>query len=237
MVLGEALHRCLVCLGVHSTGSCQLALGDAGVGLGLLVVVLVAALAGRKLITALFTWRALAVAPLLSRYLAKWVKAHDYAYNEFFQVDGATGQWVELRQKALDRLADFFQTQYAQSIAWGKAIRESFSDLHFTDANLVPFPFIRLMREKFNLCSVVTASDGPKLRDLDRHWTLDVSGSYGLNVAGFERYKEWMHKGWERVQDLGPVLGPLHPLVAENIALLKSISNLSSHGGSAPGAF
>jgi glutamate-1-semialdehyde 2,1-aminomutase len=62
--------------------------------------------------------------------------------------------------------------------------------LRFTDANRVPFPFVRLMREKFNLCSVVTASDGPKLRDLDDHWTLDVSGSYGVNVAGFERYKE-----------------------------------------------
>jgi glutamate-1-semialdehyde 2,1-aminomutase len=43
-------------------------------------------------------------------------------------------------------------------------------------------------------------------------------------VAGFERYKEWIHKGWERVKDLGPVLGPLHPVVAENITVLKSIS-------------
>ena len=47
---------------------------------------------------------------------------------------------------------------------------------------------------------------------------------YGVNVVGFERYKEWMHKGWERVKELGPVLGPLHPLVADNIALLKSVS-------------
>jgi glutamate-1-semialdehyde 2,1-aminomutase len=73
---------------------------------------------------------------------------------------------------------------------------------------------------------VVTESNGPKLRDLDGHWNLDVSGSYGLNVAGFDRYKEWMEKGWERVRNLGPVLGPLHPIVAENIALLKSISKL-----------
>jgi glutamate-1-semialdehyde 2,1-aminomutase len=64
------------------------------------------------------------------------------------------------------------------------------------------------------------------LRDLDGNWTLDVSGSYGLNVAGFDQYKEWMQKGWERVKDLGPVLGPLHPVVAENIAILKSISKM-----------
>ena len=56
--------------------------------------------------------------------------------------------------------------------------------------------------------------------------SLDVGGSYGVNVVGFERYKDWMRKGLERVKDVGPVLGPLHPLVAENIVLLKSISGL-----------
>ena len=142
------------------------------------------------------------------------------------RADGVGERWVTLRKQAIDRLAGYFQAQCAKSIAWGNEIRESFSDLRFTDANRVPFPFMRVMREKFNLCSVVTASDGPKLRDLDGHWTLDVSGSYGLNVAGFDRYKEWIQKGWERVKDLGPVLGPLHPVVAENIALLKSVSHL-----------
>lgn len=83
-----------------------------------------------------------------------------------------------------------------------------------------------MMREKFSLCSVVTASNGPKLSDLDGNWSLDVSGSYGLNVAGFDRYKEWMEKGLEKVKDLGPVLGPLHPVVADNIAILKSVSKL-----------
>jgi len=90
----------------------------------------------------------------------------------------------------------------------------------------VPFPFARVMREKFNLCSVVTASQGPRLKNLDGHWTIDVSGSYGVNVAGFDRYKEWIEKGWERVKDLGAVLGPVHPIVADNIARLKTLSHM-----------
>jgi hypothetical protein len=153
------------------------------------------------------------------------VKARPYSEEEFFRADGAEGPWPEVRKKALDRLAVLLQAQYAKSIAWGLGVRDSLSDLRFTDANRMPFPFVRLMRQKFDLCSVVTASDGPKLRDLDDHWTLDVSGSYGVNVAGYERYKAWMQQGWERVKALGPVLGPLHPLVADNIAWLKSISN------------
>ncbi len=112
------------------------------------------------------------------------------------------------------------------SIAWAEAFRDSFSDLRFTDANRVPLAFARVMRERFNLATVVTASDGPRLHDLDGHWTLDVGGSYGVNVAGFARYKEWMTRGLERVRDLGPVLGPLHPVVAENVELLKRISQL-----------
>jgi glutamate-1-semialdehyde 2,1-aminomutase len=179
---------------------------------------------GRKLATAVVTLRAMAWTPTLARRLSKWVKSRPYSDAEFFRADGAEGPWIELRKKAIDRLADLFQAQYAKSIAWGNEIRESFSDLRFTAANRVPFPFVRLMREKFNLCSVVTASDGPKLRDLDGHWSLDVSGSYGVNVAGFERYKAWIQQGWERVKELRPVLGPLHPLVAENISRLRAIS-------------
>jgi glutamate-1-semialdehyde 2,1-aminomutase len=205
------------------TGASTREWGSAWLVLGLLFLLYVFGVAGRKLATAFMTLRALALAPTFSRRLSTWVKSYAYSDEEFVRADGGGERWVALRQQAIDRLAGFFQTHYAKSIAWGNEIRESFSDLRFTDANRVPFPFMRLMREKFSLCSVVTASDGPKLRDLDGHWTLDVSGSYGLNVAGFDRYKEWMQKGWERVKDLGPVLGPLHPVVAENITLLKSV--------------
>lgn len=229
MIFDAMLHswkRWEICLRLDSSGTCQLEWGDGWIVLGVLLSISLAVLFGRKLITAFWTVRAIAMAPTFSRRLSKWVKSRAYSDEEFFRADGAAERWIEPRRQAINRLASFFRTQCAKSIAWGNEIRQSFSDLRFTDANRVPFPFMRLMRERFNLCSVVTASEGPKLRDLDGHWTLDVSGSYGLNVAGFDRYKEWMEKGWEQVKDLGPVLGPLHPVVAENIALLKSISKM-----------
>lgn len=180
----------------------------------------------RKLVITFWTLRAMAFLPMLSRRLSPWVKTVNYTDEDFFRADGAREPWVELRKKAIERLSLFFQTHHELSSAWGNAIRDSFSDLRFTDANRVPFPFVRFMREKFQLCAVVTASDGPQLKDLDGNWTLDVSGSYGVNVAGFEHYKAWMHNGLERVKELGPVLGPLHPVVADNIAMLKAISQM-----------
>src|SRR5438132_819883 len=187
---------------------------------------LAAALITRRLATVLVTLRAQAWTPILLRRLSRWVRARHYTDDQFFRADGAREPWVARRRAGIERLSAFLRTQYSTSLAWGDALRESFSDLRFTDANRVPFPFARFMREHFNLSAVVTASDGPRLQHLDGHWTLDVSGSYGVNVAGAARYKEWMSRGLERTRDLGLVLGPLHPVVAENIARLKSVSKL-----------
>ena len=191
-----------------------------------LVLLALAVLLGRRVIATVLTLRALAFTPRMSRRLALWLRPTNHSPAEFLRADGADEPWAEIRKQAINRLAGFFQTEYAKSIAWSNGIRQSFSDLRFTDANRVPFPFAQFMREHFSVCSVVTASAGPQLRDLDGHWTLDVSGSYGLNVAGFDRYKEWMQRGLDRVKELGPVLGPLHPIVADNIRILKSISKL-----------
>ena len=226
MLLSDALQRWMAFVGLSSAGSGKLEREDGWIFLALLLILILAAFAIRRFVVTLLTLRAVAWAPTLSRALSRWVKYVDYSNEEFLQADGAGERWIQLRKEALDRLSRLFQTESPKSIAWGNEIRSSFSDLRFTDANRVPFPFMRLMREKFNLCSVATASHGAKLQDLDGHWNIDVSGSYGLNVAGFDRYKEWMHNGLEKVKDLGPVLGPLHPVVAENITLLKSISKL-----------
>jgi len=226
MLLQEALQEWSACAKSLPAVNCQLGALDALMLAALLLCAFFIVKLGRKLIKTFTTLPALALMPAVLRRLSNWVKSRDYTEEEFLRADGAGESWVKLRKQALDRLAIVLNVQHARSIAWVSTIRDSFSDLRFTDANRVPFPFVRVMREKFNLCSVVTASRGPKLQNLDGHWTLDVSGSYGVNVAGFDRYKEWIQKGWERVKELGPVLGPLHPVVADNIARLKRISRL-----------
>jgi glutamate-1-semialdehyde 2,1-aminomutase len=227
MWIGDMWQRWAACLSMSGADSCTLAARGAW-PLAALGLVLVARViwGGRRLLVTLRTLPAQAWTPALARRLAHWVKTRSYSDAAFFGADGAGEPWIERRRQGMARLAEFFRAEYGRSRAWGDAIRDSFSDLRFTDTNRVPFPFVRFMREHFNLCSVVTESDGPRLLDLDGHWTLDVSGSYGLNVAGFGRYKDWMAKGLERVRDLGPVLGPLHPLVAENVAMLRSVSKL-----------
>ena len=179
---------------------------------------------GRRIVRGFETLRAVALVPLLSRRLSTVVRGRSFSEDEMLHADGAPARWVADRRGGLERLAARLRAPNAETSLWSQSIRESFSDLRFTDASRVPFPFLSVMREKFNLCSVVTESRGPHLRSLDGEWTIDVSGSYGMNVAGFDRYKGWIERGWDRVKALGPVLGPLHPVVAENIALLRQVS-------------
>src|SRR5262245_4542993 len=149
---------------------------------------------GRSLLHSL---RAAAVAPVLSRQLASLVGRLELTGPAFFCADGVDARGVERRMAALARLAEALQTRHARSVAWSDGMRNRFSDLRFTDANRVPFPFARVMREMFNLSTVVTTSRGPWVCDLDERWTLDVGGSYGVNVAGLDQYKKWIEEGWQ----------------------------------------
>ncbi len=45
----------------------------------------------------------------------------------------------------------------------------------------------------------------------------DLTGSYGVNVFGYDFYKECIARGAARVRELGPVLGAYHPVVADNV--------------------
>jgi glutamate-1-semialdehyde 2,1-aminomutase len=62
------------------------------------------------------------------------------------------------------------------------------------------------------------------LTDLDGNRFYDLTGSYGVNVFGYDFYKECIEAGAQRVRELGPVLGPYHPVIAYNVRRLKEIS-------------
>jgi glutamate-1-semialdehyde 2,1-aminomutase len=51
-----------------------------------------------------------------------------------------------------------------------------------------------------------------------------LTGSYGVNVFGYDFYKECIERGSERVHALGPVLGAYHPVTVYNVRRLLEIS-------------
>ena len=161
-----------------------------------------------------------------SRRFARLVPFYEYSETEFFSADDAPADVVTRRREGFMRLAGLFAQRFPKSAAATTSIASGVSDMQFTSRYRVPFQFSSFVRKHFKLGSVLASSSGPFVTDLDGNQLYDVTGSYGVNVFGYDFYKECMARGAERVKDLGPVLGSLHPVVAYNVERLREISGL-----------
>jgi glutamate-1-semialdehyde 2,1-aminomutase len=170
--------------------------------------------------------RSLAGHARMSRWLAGFVPFYDYSEERFFCSDGAPEEIAARRRDGLTRLSAQYKTRFVETIKRTAQASEAISDLQFTDAYRVPFQYRRVVRAYLPSASFVQSSSGVTVTDLDGNPAYDLTGAYGVNVLGYDFYKGTMERGAARVRDLGPVLGPYHPLIVENAELLKQISGL-----------
>src|SRR5215470_5922457 len=205
--------------------------GEADVVNAVLLVAAAVALAGlprlrRRLQLSRAKHRSLQGHPRISRFLAKLVPFYEYDDETFFRSDGATADIAGQRRAGLDRLAGLFRDRSPNTRGAGEAIEVGLSDLQFTSAYRVPFQYSRYVRRRLPPGSVLGESCGVLVKDLDGNASYDLTGSYGVNLFGYDFYKDCIDAGIERVRSLGPLLGSYHPLVEDNIRRLQSISGL-----------
>jgi glutamate-1-semialdehyde 2,1-aminomutase len=160
----------------------------------------------------------------IAKLIARLVPAYEYDAATFFSVDGAPGDVAARRREAFAALARTYRERFAQSAAFTEAAAQGISDLQFTARYRVPFPFSRHVRENLKGGSFVTAAEGAVLTDLDGNRLYDLTGSYGVNLFGYDFYRECIARGGAEVAALGPVLGQLHPIVADNARRIRGIS-------------
>jgi glutamate-1-semialdehyde 2,1-aminomutase len=168
--------------------------------------------------------RSLAGHSRMARRIASLIPFYDYDEAHFFRADAAPDDIAAHRQAGFARLAKLHQDRFAQTNQLTEKVKESISDLQFTEAYRVPFQFSRYAREHLPASAFVQSSSGVTLTDLDGNRFYDLTGSYGVNVFGYDFYKECIEAGAQRVRELGPVLGPYHPVIAYNVRRLKEIS-------------
>jgi glutamate-1-semialdehyde 2,1-aminomutase len=162
----------------------------------------------------------------IARRLARFVPFYEYDAERFFCSDGAPHHIAARRCAGFNELSQIYQTRFAETIRATAEAAESLSDLQFTSAYRVPFQYRRLVRAHLPSASFVESSRGVTLTDLDGNGSYDLTGSYGVNLLGYDFYKDTIERGAARVRELGPVLGSYHPLIAENAKMLKEISGL-----------
>ena len=161
-----------------------------------------------------------------SRRFAALVPFYEYPEAEFFAADAAPAEVSAKRRAGFMRLAALFAQRYEKTASLTARIQGGVSDLQFTSRYRVPFQFSSFVRQHFKLGSVLESSSGPTVTDADGNQLYDLTGSYGVNVFGYDFYKDCIERGTARVRELGPVLGGLHPVVAYNVERLKEISGL-----------
>jgi glutamate-1-semialdehyde 2,1-aminomutase len=162
----------------------------------------------------------------MSKFAARLVPYYAIPERRLFDVDGAPRDVAARRRSAFEALAAHFRAAQPLAIETTEAVEGGLSDLEFTNTYRVPFQFSRHVKAHMKLGAFAEATDGPWIRDPDGNWTLDLTGSYGVNVFGHEFYKACMAAAHDRVRDLGPLLGPFHPCIVENVEKLKCISGL-----------
>jgi glutamate-1-semialdehyde 2,1-aminomutase len=170
--------------------------------------------------------RSLAGHSRMARRFASWVPFYEYDESRFFGVDSAPAQITAARRAGFMRLAALFAARFKNSVEQTSALAGSVSDLEFTSRYRVPFQFSSYVRRHLKSGSFLQSSSGVTITDLDGNRFYDLTGSYGVNVFGYDFYKECIERGSERVRDLGPVLGAYHPVTAYNVRRLLEISGL-----------
>src|ERR1700716_3484119 len=162
----------------------------------------------------------------MSRLVARLIPFYEFDINDFFRSDGAPAAIGTQRQDAFFRLAGLYPERFARGRQMTQQASTRISDLQFTESYRVPFQYSRLVREHLGTSAFVESSAGVMVRDVDGNEAYDLTGSYGVNIFGNDFYKECIAEGEKRAQALGPVLGPYHPVITDNVKRLCEISGL-----------
>ena len=164
----------------------------------------------------------------IAKRMAGFVPSYELAGEAFFSADGAPAEIAASRKAGFERLAAVYRERFPRSAALTAEMRDALPDIAFTGRYRVPFQFSRMVRENLPSGSFYGSSDGVTVTDLDGNRFYDLTGSYGVNLLGTDVYKRLIAEGAATVADLGPLLGGLHPVTADNVRRLRAISGLDA---------
>ena len=170
--------------------------------------------------------RSLAGHSKMSKMVARLLPHYEFDIDGFFRSDGAPAEIALQRQDAFFRLAGLYKERYAKGRQMTAEAAAYISDLQFTESYRVPFQYSRLVRENLGTSAFMQSSAGVTVTDVDGNVSYDLTGSYGVNIFGNDFYKECITEAEKRAHALGPVLGPYHPVITENVQRLCQISGL-----------
>jgi glutamate-1-semialdehyde 2,1-aminomutase len=160
----------------------------------------------------------------LARRVARLVPFYEHDESLFFSTDGAPPEIAGRRRAGFLELARSLRERAPETTRLTAEVEGGISDVQFTAGHRVPFPYNGHVRRHLPSGVFAGSSSGVMVTDLDGNASYDLTGSYGMNLFGYEFYKDCIDRGSQRARALGPVLGTYHPLIAYNVRRLLEIS-------------
>lgn len=182
--------------------------------------------ARRRLMLSRAKHRSLTGHSKIAKRIAGWLPGYRLQEDAFYGADGADDTLQATRREAMDRLSKHFRQRVPHGAQLTREAKQFLADLDFTGRYRVPFQFTETLAQAIHTSSFVSRTSGPVIEDVDGNRYFDVSGSYGVNVLGYEAYKACMEEAVLRAGELGPVLGAYHPVVLENARRVADIAGL-----------
>lgn len=152
------------------------------------------------------------------------IPKYDLSEEEFFSCDGATAEVAKRRRAALEALSAKWKTKYPKCKEFSNDLKKMISDLRFTNGRAFP-AFNAVLQKYLDPSMALDRTEGVDVVDLDGNSSMDISGSYGVNVCGYEQYKAFIEEGWKSAKKQGLFLGSLDKTVLDNIQMLREISH------------
>ena len=160
----------------------------------------------------------------MAQRVARLLPGYRFDEQSFFRADECDSTIELARRSAFYNMSGRFAKRYAKSIEATERAKQSLADLQFISNYRVPFQFSDLVKRHLKIGSVVANSHDVFIEDLDGNLFYDLSGSYGVNLLGYDFYKRNIVAANDAAQALGPVLGMYHPAVIEVAERLRVIS-------------
>ena len=160
----------------------------------------------------------------MAKRVSRLIPQLEYEPAHFFAVDGAPESVSAKRRSSFERLAEHFRNTRPRSVAAMAALGQQLPDVAFIARYRVPFQFSRVVRESLKAGVMVERSSRVRLTDIDGNEWLDLGGAYGVNVFGYDFYKDCLRQAADTAGELGPVLGPYHPVISEVVEKLRAVS-------------
>jgi glutamate-1-semialdehyde 2,1-aminomutase len=160
----------------------------------------------------------------MARRIARLVPFYKFSDTRFFAADSAPAEISAARRRGFEALSRHMNRTRTRSRVALADLGTQVSDVAFIARYRVPFPFSRKVREELKTGILVDHSHHVWLTDVDGNDWMDLGGAYGVNVFGYDFYKDCLREAATVAGDLGPVLGPYHPVIVDAVRRLRAVS-------------